>query len=93
MKATGIIRKVDELGRIVLPKELRDLHGLFCGTPVEILVDGADIILCKYEPGCTFCGTASKDMREIGGKFICPTCAKKYLPLFSEAAQAEKSGQ
>ena len=48
MKAIGIVRKVDELGRIVLPKELRDLHGLFCGMPVEIYVDGDNIILHKY---------------------------------------------
>ncbi len=93
MKSTGIVRKVDELGRIVLPIELRRTLNIDIRDSLEIYVDGTDIILCKYEPGCMFCGTASKDMREIGGKFICPTCAKKYLPLFSEAAQAEKSSQ
>lgn len=89
---SGIVRKFDELGRIVLPKELRDLHGLFCGTPVEIYTDGDNVILHKYQSNCIFCGQG-EDLREIGGKFVCPACAKKYLPLFSEAAQAEKNGK
>ena len=44
MKSIGIVRKIDELGRIVLPKELRDQRELFNGTPVEVFVDGKDII-------------------------------------------------
>ena len=92
MKAIGIVRKVDELGRIVLPKELRDLHGLFCAMPVEIYVDGDNIILHKYQSSCIFCGQG-EDLRWIGGKAVCPTCAKKYLPMFTEAAQAEENNR
>lgn len=51
MKATGIVRKVDELGRIVIPKELRDSKGLEEGTPMEIFIEGSNIILREYRPG------------------------------------------
>ena len=55
MKATGIVRKVDSLGRIVLPIELRRTLGIGELDPLEIFVDGEKIILRKYEPACTFC--------------------------------------
>ena len=58
MKATGIVRKVDELGRIVLPIELRRTLGIEIKDPIEIYVDGDYILLKKYEPACIFCGNA-----------------------------------
>ena len=67
MKATGITRKVDELGRIVLPIELKDT--------VEIYTEGDKIILKKYAPACMFCGEAA-DVIPYKGKNICPECAK-----------------
>ncbi|HIX89955.1 MAG TPA: AbrB/MazE/SpoVT family DNA-binding domain-containing protein [Candidatus Agathobaculum pullicola] len=88
MKATGIIRKVDELGRIVLPKELRDQRELFNGTPVEVFVDGKDIILRKYIPGCMFCGE-SDHLHSIDGILICPDCARKYAKQFAQVAQED----
>lgn len=76
MKATGIIRKVDELGRIVIPKELRKSMSISEGDPLEIFTDNDTIILKKYEPFCTFCG--SSDMLfTFGGKNVCASCAKK----------------
>lgn len=51
MKATGIVRKVDELGRIVIPKELRKVYGMPEGTPIEIFTDDGTIVLRKYESG------------------------------------------
>lgn len=57
MKSTGIIRKVDELGRIVLPKELRTTFDIKERDPLEIYVDGDNIILKKYNPSCVFCGS------------------------------------
>lgn len=54
MKATGIVRKVDELGRIVIPKELRRTLGIQEKDPVEIYTDGKGIILRKYAPGCAY---------------------------------------
>lgn len=82
MKSTGIVRKVDELGRIVLPKELRrtlDIRakdGAKDGTPLEIFIDGESIILRKYQASCIFCGEA-KDVQEIEGKKICTSCIEK----------------
>ena len=73
MKATGIVRKVDELGRIVLPMELRRTLDIQKEDPIEIYVDGATIILKKYEPACIFCGDA-KDVQMYKGKNICPAC-------------------
>ena len=67
MKVIGIVRKVDELGRVVLPKELRDTMELPENTPMEIFIDADKIILRKYQPGCTFCGSMDR-LTEFGGK-------------------------
>ncbi|WP_446897460.1 AbrB/MazE/SpoVT family DNA-binding domain-containing protein [Clostridium sp. LBM24168] len=73
MKSTGIVRKVDELGRIVIPMELRKTMDIEEGTPLEILVDGDQIILKKYSPACVFCGEA-KDVVKWKGKSVCKKC-------------------
>jgi transcriptional pleiotropic regulator of transition state genes len=76
MKSTGIVRKVDELGRIVLPIELRRTFDIEEKDALEIYVDSNTIILKKYEPACIFCGDA-KDVFTFNGKNICPSCAKE----------------
>jgi transcriptional pleiotropic regulator of transition state genes len=76
MKSTGIVRKVDELGRIVLPIELRRTLDVAEKDALEIYVDGNTIILKKYEPACIFCGDA-KDVENYKGKNICPNCLKE----------------
>ena len=58
MKSTGIVRRVDEVGRIVLPMEIRKSLNIDTRDPVEIFVDSNQIILRKYEPACIFCGSA-----------------------------------
>ena len=73
MKATGIVRKVDELGRIVIPIELRRTLNIEIKDPVEIFVDGDYILLKKYEPACVFCGNA-KEVVSVNGKNICQKC-------------------
>lgn len=73
MKSTGIVRKVDELGRIVLPIELRRTLDIAEKDSLEIYVDDDRIILRKYEPTCVFCGS-SKDVISFKGKNICPAC-------------------
>lgn len=73
MKSTGIVRKVDELGRIVLPIELRRTLNIDVKDSLEIYVDGSQIILKKYEPACVFCGNA-KDVINFKGKNICRNC-------------------
>lgn len=76
MKTTGIVRKVDELGRVVLPIELRRNMDIEVRDSLEIYVDGDSIILKKYEPACIFCGSA-KNIKDYMGKNVCATCAKK----------------
>ncbi len=73
MKATGIVRKVDELGRIVIPIELRRNLNISIHDPIEIFVDDDYIMLKKYEPACIFCGNA-KDIHLIHGKNVCGNC-------------------
>ncbi len=73
MKFTGIVRKVDELGRVVLPKELRRSFDINPGDPMEIFVEGENVILRKYEPQCTFCGEAN-DVLNFKNKKICKKC-------------------
>jgi transcriptional pleiotropic regulator of transition state genes len=75
MKSTGIVRKVDELGRVVIPIELRRTLGIDEKDALEIYVDSEKIILKKYEPACVFCGNAS-DMTHFKGKNVCKECAK-----------------
>lgn len=73
MKSTGIVRKVDELGRIVLPIELRRTLDIVEKDRIEIFVDGESIILRKYQPGCIFCDNV-KDVIDYKGKRICREC-------------------
>ncbi len=73
MKAIGIVRKVDQLGRVVLPKELRTTMDIKTEDPLEIFVDGDSIILRKYEPACTFCGEG-RGVKLFRGKNICQDC-------------------
>ncbi len=76
MKNTGIVRKVDELGRIVLPVEMRRVLEISEKDPLEIYVDGENIILKKYQASCIFCGS-SKNLVEYREKNICSSCIKK----------------
>ena len=80
MKATGIVRKVDDLGRIVLPVELRRNLGIDIKDPLEIYVDGDQVILKKYEPTCIFCGEGN-GIKNYNGKNICTSCVKKIKRL------------
>ena len=76
MKSTGIVRRVDELGLIVLPIELRRTLDITERDSLEIYVDGSSIILKKYQPACIFCDDA-KDVVSYKGKNICAKCLKE----------------
>lgn len=76
LKSTGIVRKVDELGRIVLPIELRRTLDIAEKDSLEIYVDGSTIILKKYEPACIFCDDA-KNVINYKGKNVCPNCIEE----------------
>ena len=83
MKSTGIIRKVDELGRIVIPIELRSQYNIAERDPIEIFVDGDSIILKKYEKSCLFCNNTKK-LSEYKGKLICSKCLKQIKNIDEE---------
>ena len=72
MKSTGMVRRIDPLGRLVLPKELRDNLGIN-EAPIEILVDGENIVLRKYSPNCIFCGSI-ENIVQYKDKLICKQC-------------------
>ncbi len=75
MKNTGIIRKVDELGRIVVPKEMRTALEIKEGDRTEITLEGNAIVIKKYEDSCVFCKSTSAPF-EFGGKKLCGECLK-----------------
>lgn len=80
MKATGMVRKVDELGRVVIPIEIRNKFNISEKDELEIYVDSSSIILKKYEPNCTFCGN-TKNLTEYKGKLVCNKCLKNISEL------------
>lgn len=73
MKATGIVRKVDELGRIVFPKDLRRVLDIEIKDSLEIYVEGNKILLNKYKPSCIFCG-GTENLLDYKHKKICVNC-------------------
>lgn len=80
MKSIGIVRKVDKLGRIVLPVELRKTLGIGDKDDLEIAVNGDQVVLRKYNPACTFCD----GIKEIGvfrGKNICMNCLRELQQI------------
>lgn len=85
MKATGIVRKVDELGRMVIPIELRRTLGIDTKDPLEIYVDNGKIIFKKYEPACIFCGNAHKTI-EFKDKIICLECLEDMQQIKEKSA-------
>ncbi len=75
MKSTGILKRTDELGRLLIPRELRNQLGIMERDPVEIFVENSYIVLRKYEDKCIFCGD-TENLSEYQDKFICDKCLK-----------------
>lgn len=93
MQFTGVVRRVDDLGRIVIPKEIRDRMGIVRGTPIEFWFDENGLVLRNYHLACVFCGT-TEDVVELRdsswphnelGRGICKSCAGKALEQIGEA--------
>ena len=95
MISTGIVRSIDSLGRVVLPKELRTTYDITPDTPLEIFTDGDSIIMRKYhaQGSCVFCGDISPDAVLLHGKYVCPVCRKAlaskarspcYIPAYTK---------
>ena len=78
MKSTGIIRRLDELGRIVIPKEMRDKLDIAVGTPLEIHIESDSIVIRRDAESCIFCGSLS-ELSEFKGKKICTACRNGLL--------------
>ena len=76
MKSTGVVRKIDELGRIVLPMSLRTTFDIKEKDALEIFTEGNKIILQKYQPSCIFCNNAD-DVILFEGKRLCKSCIEK----------------
>jgi transcriptional pleiotropic regulator of transition state genes len=75
MKSTGMYRKVDDLGRIVLPSELRKSLGIGVGDRLAISVDGPQIILARMDDACAICGSTEK-LSAVKGRHVCAACRK-----------------
>ena len=83
MKNTGITRKLDELGRVVIPREIRENLKLGEKEPLAIYIEGSSIILRKYEQSCVFCGS-SKNLVEFKNQHICNKCMKEVQSISRE---------
>lgn len=81
MKSTGIVRKIDDLGRVVLPIEMRRVLNLEIRDSVEIFSDGENIVLKKYQPACVFCDSA-KEVINFKGRNICANCIRTLCNRF-----------
>ena len=80
MKSTGVVRKVDELGRIVVPIELRRTMDIAVKDTLEIYVEGDQLILKKYHPACIFCEDA-QNVISYKWKMICRNCLAELYTL------------
>jgi AbrB family transcriptional regulator, transcriptional pleiotropic regulator of transition state genes len=74
MRDTGIVRRVDDLGRIVIPMELRRTLGIKVKDPMAIFVEGDRIILTRHKDACAICGVTDTDITEIKGRPVCSDC-------------------
>ncbi|MEF2969265.1 AbrB/MazE/SpoVT family DNA-binding domain-containing protein [Paenibacillus sp. M1] len=77
MKSTGIVRRIDDLGRVVIPMELRRTLGIAESDPLEIFMQGECIVLRKYQPGCYLCGNVEGHMHDFYGKQVCDKCVEQ----------------
>jgi len=90
MKATGVVRKIDELGRIVIPKEICTTLDLKPGHKIEFFVDGKFVMLTKYQKGCALCGQDEvNNLISINDHLLCHECVidvSKYKNTSSKVA-------
>jgi transcriptional pleiotropic regulator of transition state genes len=80
VESVGIVRIIDELGRIVIPIELRRTLGIELKDGLEFYVDDAKIMLKRYMPACVFCGDADQ-VFHFKGKMLCQSCTTELLAL------------
>ncbi len=80
MKSTGIIRKVDELGRITIPKEIRSQFEIYEQDPLEVFVEGEKVILKKYVENCIFCNSENAG-KKFKGHLVCDKCIQEIFKI------------
>lgn len=90
MKSTGIVRRIDDLGRVVIPMELRRTFGIDEKDSLEIFVDEDRIILRKYAPGCCLCKKVDATIHYFYGKPICTNCIREVVQYSNEALEVMK---
>jgi transcriptional pleiotropic regulator of transition state genes len=90
MKATGVVRKLDDLGRVVIPKELRRTLGIGEKDGLEIFVNGQDIVLRKYAPGCSVCGAVDEVLHTYRNKQACESCIDEFAKLAKKPVLARR---
>ena len=83
MKSTGIVRSIDALGRLVMPKEIRKVNSWSEFDAMEFFTDADTVIIRKYQPGCEFCG-GMHELRPFGGKQVCGHCIDDLRKLYRE---------
>lgn len=80
MKALGVVRRLDELGRIVIPKEIRKTNGWECGTPMEMFMDKQGLFIRPYGDYCAVCGSRDELMK-VKDKHICTDCCYEAVKV------------
>ena len=87
MKSTGMVRRLDSLCRVVVPREILNARGLGAGSPVEVFVDGENIVLRGYNPGCKLCGSMDK-LHAVGDIKLCTCCIRKLIAAIDKKKDA-----
>jgi transcriptional pleiotropic regulator of transition state genes len=78
----AFVRQIDELGRVVIPAEVRSRFGLIDGSTLEFFLDGEHIVLGVYRPGCVFCGAVER-LQLLRDRPLCQSCGVEAARLFS----------
>jgi transcriptional pleiotropic regulator of transition state genes len=82
---SGIVKNIDSMGRMVVPKEVREFLGVTPDDGVELICEGNVVVLRKFELGCMFCGKINNSLKDYSnGKKVCSGCIKEFLEKFSE---------
>lgn len=76
MKIKGVVRQLDPVGRVVIPVEFRNIMGIKPGDPIEIVLQGNEVVLRKHSESCVFCGS-TRGLKEFKGQIVCSRCVRE----------------